>query len=305
MQGIKVIVRRERPDGSSGFSFPSGHATITMAGATVLQQHLGWKAAVPTYAIAAYVRSISRARQPALCQRCRRRRDPRDHHRPVGNMARTEHVGAGAIRRSQADGDFPHTQVSEPWHPWHRGTRPRVPCLRDFRLKAEATDTLRWHPWHRDFRLKAEATDTLRLAPLASRLPPEGGSYGHPAAAPWLRDFRLKADATDTLEATDTLSALATSQFGILISAPHPRTQRYLLIRQARCPAVGVNQPRPIVAIPALAERPVPSTSVHTLPQCGIRGTSIAARNPQRASEQRPEAAGVAWTMSNRARRWT
>jgi membrane-associated phospholipid phosphatase len=55
VQGIKVIVRRERPDGSSGFSFPSGHATITMASATVLQQHLGWKAAVPTYAIAAYV----------------------------------------------------------------------------------------------------------------------------------------------------------------------------------------------------------------------------------------------------------
>jgi membrane-associated phospholipid phosphatase len=54
-QGIKRIVRRERPDGSSGFSFPSGHATITMASATVLQQHLGWKAAVPTYAIAAYV----------------------------------------------------------------------------------------------------------------------------------------------------------------------------------------------------------------------------------------------------------
>lgn len=54
-QGIKQIVRRERPDGSSGFSFPSGHAAITMASATVLQQHLGWKAAVPTYAIAAYV----------------------------------------------------------------------------------------------------------------------------------------------------------------------------------------------------------------------------------------------------------
>jgi hypothetical protein len=58
-QGIKVIVRRERPDMSSGFSFPSGHAAITMASATVLQQHLGWKAAVPTYAIATYV-SVSR-----------------------------------------------------------------------------------------------------------------------------------------------------------------------------------------------------------------------------------------------------
>lgn len=57
-QGIKRIVRRDRPD-HSGFGFPSGHAAITMASATVLQQHLGWKAAVPTYTIAAYV-AVSR-----------------------------------------------------------------------------------------------------------------------------------------------------------------------------------------------------------------------------------------------------
>ncbi len=57
-QVIKRIVRRERPD-NSGFGFPSGHAAITMASATVLQQHLGWKAAVPTYLIASYV-AISR-----------------------------------------------------------------------------------------------------------------------------------------------------------------------------------------------------------------------------------------------------
>jgi membrane-associated phospholipid phosphatase len=57
-QLIKQIVRRERPD-NSGFGFPSGHAALTMASATVLQQHLGWKAAVPTYTIAAYV-SVSR-----------------------------------------------------------------------------------------------------------------------------------------------------------------------------------------------------------------------------------------------------
>ena len=57
-QVIKRIVRRERPD-NSGFGFPSGHAAITMASATVLQQHLGWKAAVPTYAIATYV-AVSR-----------------------------------------------------------------------------------------------------------------------------------------------------------------------------------------------------------------------------------------------------
>jgi hypothetical protein len=59
-QLIKVAVRRERPiapDGTqaSGYSFPSGHATVTFAAATVLQQHLGWKAAVPTYLVASYV----------------------------------------------------------------------------------------------------------------------------------------------------------------------------------------------------------------------------------------------------------
>jgi membrane-associated phospholipid phosphatase len=63
-QGIKAIVRRDRPlrsDGTRapGFSFPSGHASVTFAAATVLQQHLGWKAAVPTYLVASYV-AISR-----------------------------------------------------------------------------------------------------------------------------------------------------------------------------------------------------------------------------------------------------
>ena len=59
-QLIKVAVRRDRPihpDGSKnpGYAFPSGHATVTFAAATVLQQHLGWKAAVPTYLVASYV----------------------------------------------------------------------------------------------------------------------------------------------------------------------------------------------------------------------------------------------------------
>jgi hypothetical protein len=63
-QGIKAIVRRQRPlraDGTRapGFSFPSGHSSVTFAAATVLQQHLGWKAAVPTYLVASYV-AISR-----------------------------------------------------------------------------------------------------------------------------------------------------------------------------------------------------------------------------------------------------
>jgi membrane-associated phospholipid phosphatase len=58
--GLKEAVRRDRPlraDGTraGGFSFPSGHATLTFAAATVLQQHLGYKAGVPTYLIASYV----------------------------------------------------------------------------------------------------------------------------------------------------------------------------------------------------------------------------------------------------------
>jgi len=59
-QGVKVAVRRERPpqpDGSQlhTFSFPSGHATLTFAAATVLQQHLGYRAGLPTYLVASWV----------------------------------------------------------------------------------------------------------------------------------------------------------------------------------------------------------------------------------------------------------
>jgi membrane-associated phospholipid phosphatase len=59
-QGLKVAIRRERPlreDGTraNGYSFPSGHAAVTFATATVFQQHFGWKAAVPTYLVASYV----------------------------------------------------------------------------------------------------------------------------------------------------------------------------------------------------------------------------------------------------------
>jgi membrane-associated phospholipid phosphatase len=59
-EGLKLAVRRDRPvqvDGnqSSTYSFPSGHATLTFAAATVLQQHLGYKAGLPTYLVASYV----------------------------------------------------------------------------------------------------------------------------------------------------------------------------------------------------------------------------------------------------------
>jgi membrane-associated phospholipid phosphatase len=53
-EGIKLSVRRERPDRSGGFSFPSGHASVTFATATVLERHLGWHA-LPAYLVASYV----------------------------------------------------------------------------------------------------------------------------------------------------------------------------------------------------------------------------------------------------------
>ena len=55
VQAMKYSVRRERPDGSNRLSFPSGHAAITFAGATVLERHLGWRQSALAYSIAAYV----------------------------------------------------------------------------------------------------------------------------------------------------------------------------------------------------------------------------------------------------------
>jgi hypothetical protein len=52
--GLKQATRRSRPEGT-GYSFPSGHTTVSFASATVLQQHLGWKVGLPAYAVATYV----------------------------------------------------------------------------------------------------------------------------------------------------------------------------------------------------------------------------------------------------------
>lgn len=53
-RGLKIIVDRPRPKGG-GHAFPSGHASATVASAAVLQQHFGWKAGAPAYAIAGFV----------------------------------------------------------------------------------------------------------------------------------------------------------------------------------------------------------------------------------------------------------
>lgn len=58
-QTMKYTVRRERPDGSSKNSFPSGHAADTFAFATALERHLNWKYSVPAYIFSSYV-AISR-----------------------------------------------------------------------------------------------------------------------------------------------------------------------------------------------------------------------------------------------------
>jgi membrane-associated phospholipid phosphatase len=52
--GLKVAVDRTRPNGGHR-SFPSGHTSSTFATAAVIQRDLGWRAALPVYALGAYV----------------------------------------------------------------------------------------------------------------------------------------------------------------------------------------------------------------------------------------------------------
>jgi membrane-associated phospholipid phosphatase len=53
-QGTKLIVRRDRPTGGC-CAFPSGHASAAFATASVLERHLGYRGAWPTFVIASYV----------------------------------------------------------------------------------------------------------------------------------------------------------------------------------------------------------------------------------------------------------
>ena len=55
VEPLKLATRRLRPDGSNYRSFPSGHAALTFAEATVLERHFGWRKAWLAYAIASYV----------------------------------------------------------------------------------------------------------------------------------------------------------------------------------------------------------------------------------------------------------
>jgi len=55
IEPLKFATRRQRPDLSNHQSFPSGHAAITFAGATVLERHVGWRYSLLGYGIATYV----------------------------------------------------------------------------------------------------------------------------------------------------------------------------------------------------------------------------------------------------------
>jgi membrane-associated phospholipid phosphatase len=52
--GVKVAVQRDRPTGEC-CSFPSGHASVAFATASVLERHFGYRGAWPTFVIAGYV----------------------------------------------------------------------------------------------------------------------------------------------------------------------------------------------------------------------------------------------------------
>ena len=58
VHSIKYAVRRDRPTGEC-CSFPSGHAAAAFATASVLERHLGYRAAWPTILVATYV-AVSR-----------------------------------------------------------------------------------------------------------------------------------------------------------------------------------------------------------------------------------------------------
>jgi membrane-associated phospholipid phosphatase len=55
IEPLKFATHRLRPDGSNHQSFPSGHAAVTFAAATVIERHLGWRNSILGYTIASYV----------------------------------------------------------------------------------------------------------------------------------------------------------------------------------------------------------------------------------------------------------
>ena len=102
---MKVAVGRERPDGSSNRSFPSGHTSASFATASVLERRYGWRVGVPAYVFAGYVAG-SRLNEPPLPERrdlrCRHRHRERSYRHPrcgAAAICHRSHVGPGRSRR--------------------------------------------------------------------------------------------------------------------------------------------------------------------------------------------------------------
>ena len=95
---LKYTVRRDRPDDTSGYAFPSGHASTTFATASVLERHFGWKAGVPTYILAIVRRDVTASRESPLPER----RDLRRVGRNGGRARR--HAARPVAFRDDADG---------------------------------------------------------------------------------------------------------------------------------------------------------------------------------------------------------
>ncbi len=53
-EGLKAVVHERRPNGEDQ-SFPSGHASISFAGASYLQFRYGWRYGIPAFLAAAFV----------------------------------------------------------------------------------------------------------------------------------------------------------------------------------------------------------------------------------------------------------
>ncbi len=54
-EGLKLAVDKERPNGRSSNSFPSGHSTAAFAGASFIHRRYGWQYSLPAYGAAGFV----------------------------------------------------------------------------------------------------------------------------------------------------------------------------------------------------------------------------------------------------------
>ena len=123
--GLKYATQRERPDGSNPHSFPSGHASITFATATVIERHLGWRYCGARIHDRVVRGRLAAARQPALAER------------------RGVWCGGGSDRRPHGDGAWPERVDDD------AGPRARGRCARGTEDRSELGSIPRCPRQHR------------------------------------------------------------------------------------------------------------------------------------------------------------